>query len=171
GKPFWFVTLNDPPINLPTDNQQKGNQNQESQNQENQNQENTNQEIPGQENQKQNRLQHSNLGKVVFSFPGNPVSTFANYHIYFLPWLATSLGIGVEDRSVILDAPVRPHPNMTLFLQVKTQWRHGRLHAKLVQGNGSGDLVSLAKADGIIRVPNGESGISEGEVVPVIPFN
>jgi len=95
------------------------------------------------------------LKKVVFSFPGNPVSTFANYHVYFLAWLTKSLGIAMEQRSVIMDETVQPHPTLTFFLQVKTEWREGQLHAKLVQGNGSGDLVSLALADAFIQVPAG----------------
>ncbi len=107
--------------------------------------------------------------KVVFSFPGNPVSTFANYHIYFLPWLAKSLGIGVDERTVIVDEPVQPHPHLTLFLQVQTEWQKGRLHAKLVQGNGSGDLVSLAKAHGFILVSAGASEISKGTSSRFIP--
>ncbi|MDT7829989.1 molybdopterin molybdotransferase MoeA [Pricia sp. S334] len=93
----------------------------------------------------------------VFSFPGNPVSTFANYHVYFLPWLSLSLGLESEKLEVIMEKPVRPHPRLTLFLQVETQWREGRIRAKPIQGNGSGDLVSLAKADGFIRVPPGET--------------
>ncbi len=107
--------------------------------------------------------------KVVFSFPGNPVSTFANYHVYFLPWLSKSSGIETEKLSVILDEPVQPHPSLTLFLQVQTEWQEGRLLAKLVQGNGSGDLVSLAKADGFICVPAGDSEISERNVFLFIP--
>ncbi len=107
--------------------------------------------------------------KVVFSFPGNPVSTFANYHVYFLPWLAKTLGIDTEKPSVILDEPVRPHPSLTLFPQVKTEWRKGRLQANLVQGNGSGDLISLAKADGFVCVPAGAAEISEGNVFWFIP--
>ncbi len=107
--------------------------------------------------------------KVVFSFPGNPVSTFANYHVYFLPWLAKVLGIEIEKHTVILEEPVQPHPRLTLFLQVRTEWRKGSFYAKLVQGNGSGDLVSLAKADGFICVPKGETQISERNVFWFIP--
>lgn len=107
--------------------------------------------------------------KVVFSFPGNPVSTFANYHVYFLPWLTKALGIAIEQRSVIIDEPVQPHPTLTLFLQVKTEWRDGQLHAKLIQGNGSGDLVSLALADGFIQVPAGMKECTKGSILIFIP--
>lgn len=108
-------------------------------------------------------------GNVVFSFPGNPVSTFANYHVYFLPWLAKTLGIELKKQTVTIEESVRPHPSLTLFLQVRTEWRQGGLYAHLVQGNGSGDLVSLARADGFIRVPKGEHDIPEGNVFWFIP--
>jgi molybdopterin molybdotransferase len=107
--------------------------------------------------------------KVVFSFPGNPVSTFANYHVYFLPWLTKSLGIAFEQRSVIMDEPVQPHPTLSLFLQVETKWREGQLHAKLVQGNGSGDLVSLALAHGFIQVPAGMKECIKDSILIFIP--
>ncbi|SDE59981.1 molybdopterin molybdochelatase [Pricia antarctica] len=106
--------------------------------------------------------------KVVFSFPGNPVSTFANYHVYFLPWLSKTLGIEMEKQHVILDETVQPQSNLTLFLQVRTERRKGKLLAKLVQGNGSGDLVSLAKTDGFICVPAGETEIAKGNAFELI---
>jgi len=102
--------------------------------------------------------------KVVFSFPGNPVSTFANYHVYFLPWLKKSLGQEVKKQSVILGEAIQPHPSLTLFVQVSTQWKDGKLIAKTIKGNGSGDLVSLALADGFIRVPQGNDKIVQGAV-------
>lgn len=107
--------------------------------------------------------------KVVFAFPGNPVSTFANYHVYFLAWLAKSLGIEIENRSVILDESVRPHPTLTLFLQVRTEWRKASLFGKLVQGNGSGDLVGLIQANGFICVPSQASDLYVSNIFWFIP--
>ncbi|WP_446050210.1 molybdopterin molybdotransferase MoeA [Zobellia laminariae] len=106
--------------------------------------------------------------KVVFSFPGNPVSTFANYHVYFIPWLKKSLGVENKKQSVILDEPLLPHPSLTLFAQVTTQLREGKFIAKTLKGNGSGDLVSLALADGFIRVPQGDKEIPSGTVLDFI---
>lgn len=107
--------------------------------------------------------------KVVFSFPGNPVSTFGSYHIYFLPWLANALGNEMEKHDVLLDEPVQSHPTLTLFLQVRTKWQKGSLLATLVQGNGSGDLVSLAKADGFICIPAGETKFEKGNLFRYLP--
>ncbi|NNE77610.1 MAG: molybdopterin molybdotransferase MoeA [Pricia sp.] len=106
--------------------------------------------------------------KVIFSFPGNPVSTFANYHLYFIPWLDKCHGLQIDRRSVILEESIQPHPTLALFLQVKTVCDEGRLHAKLVFGNGSGDLVSLAKADGFICVPAGDAKFEKGTVFQFI---
>ena len=108
------------------------------------------------------------LNKVVFSFPGNPVSTFANYHVYFMPWLDLLLGLRTNTKTVILDEPVQPHASLTLFLQVKTYWKKGQLRAKLVQGNGSGDLVSLAQADGFVQIAAAEERIEKGSVLSFI---
>lgn len=111
----------------------------------------------------------SEKNKVVFSFPGNPVSTFANYHVYFSAWLDRLLGQSPEKSYVILDEPVSPHPTLTLFLQVETLGRQGELRAKLVQGNGSGDLVHLARANGFIQVAPGEDVFPKDSVFRFIP--
>lgn len=109
--------------------------------------------------------------KTVFSFPGNPVSTFSNYHIYFLPWLSRSLDLNLEEQNVILEVPVQPHPVLTLFLQVKTHWKNAQLHGDLVHGNGSGDLVSLAQADGFVCIPSGEQRLDQGAALDFIPVD
>ena len=44
---------------------------------------------------------------------------------------------------------------LTRFLRVKTCFEKGTLSANIIVGNGSGDLTSLAKSDGFIRLkPN-----------------
>ncbi|SIS50118.1 molybdopterin molybdochelatase [Zobellia uliginosa] len=103
--------------------------------------------------------------KIVFSFPGNPVSTFANYHVYFLPWLNKCLTLEPQRQSVILEEPLHPHPSLTLFVQVTTKWDQGRILALPIKGNGSGDLVSLAQADGFVCVPAGDKEIAKGSVL------
>ncbi|AYN68493.1 molybdopterin molybdenumtransferase MoeA [Euzebyella marina] len=112
---------------------------------------------------------NSEKTKVVFSFPGNPVSTYANYHVYFLPWLNRSLGIPLPSEKVVVTEEVVPHEFLTLFLQVKISWNENQLQATLVKGNGSGDLVSLALADGFIKVPKGTTTFEPGSQFEYIP--
>jgi len=87
---------------------------------------------------------------VVFSFPGNPVSTFANYHIYFLPWLKVSFGRAPKDVEVLLEESIEVNPPLTRFIQVKLKNKEGVLWAAVVRENGSGDLTSLTHSDGFI---------------------
>ncbi|MBQ4915729.1 molybdopterin molybdotransferase MoeA [Maribacter sp. MMG018] len=108
------------------------------------------------------------LKTVVFSFPGNPVSTFANYHIYFLPWLYSSYDIPVEKEWAKLSADLKIVPPLTRFIQVKKMWRDGCLWAEPVVENGSGDLTSLSKADGFICLEPKTNKYQVGELVHFI---
>ena len=112
---------------------------------------------------------HESLKTAVFSFPGNPVSTFANYHIYFLPWLYNSLGGENESEFIILDEDIPNTTPMTLFIPVKTFWNKGTLMARKIENSGSGDLTSLAYSDGFICLPPQEIPYYRGLLVPYIP--
>lgn len=104
----------------------------------------------------------------VFAFPGNPASTFANYHVYFLPWLRKSLGLPVEEHLAALDEPFENVTGLTRFIRAKAYLKDGRLKTKLVLGNGSGDLTSLAQSNGFVRFrPN--NAYEVGELVPFHP--
>ena len=108
---------------------------------------------------------HRELKTVIFSFPGNPVSTFANYHLYFLPWLRTSWGIPVVQEFAKLAVEMDITPPLTRFIQVKLAMRDATLWATPVTENGSGDLTSLAKADGFICLEPRNSSYRMGELV------
>ncbi|MEO1011714.1 MAG: molybdopterin molybdotransferase MoeA [Bacteroidota bacterium] len=109
------------------------------------------------------------LGTTVFSFPGNPVSTYANYHIYFVPWLYRSLGLPYPNREVILYEAIANTLPLTRFVQVKTFWKNGSLYAKPIQDGGSGDMASLTRSDGFIRLAPKENAHKKGSMVPYIP--
>ncbi|MET7029180.1 molybdopterin molybdotransferase MoeA [Sediminicola luteus] len=106
---------------------------------------------------------------LIFSFPGNPASTFANYHLYFKDWLKGSLSLSIPKINVILDESIPVTGNLTLFLRVKIRMENGQLLADLVKENGSGDLTSLAQSDGFIRLDPKEVPYSVGELVPFSP--
>lgn len=108
---------------------------------------------------------HKELKTVIFSFPGNPVSTFANYYLYFRPWLNTSWGIPVTKNNIKLSVALYITPSLTRFIQVKTTWHEGTLWASPVTENGSGDLTSLAKADGFICLEPRDEVYKIGELV------
>ena len=109
---------------------------------------------------------HPEKNTVVFSFPGNPVSTFANYHLYFIPWLQKSMGLSSTTATVVLGQEIANPGPLTLFLLVELNWEDARIMATLIKTSGSGDLVSLSKADGLIQLEPKSDGYREGDVVP-----
>lgn len=111
---------------------------------------------------------HKELKTVIFSFPGNPVSTFANFHVYFLPWLYTSWNFPLKTQVIQLAEAIRISPPLTRFIQVKTVAENGVIYARPVTENGSGDLISLSKSDGFICLEPREKSYAVGELVPFI---
>ncbi|UCD61553.1 MAG: molybdopterin molybdotransferase MoeA [Flavobacteriaceae bacterium] len=95
---------------------------------------------------------YKNTNALIFSFPGNPISTFVNYHIYFKHWLQKSLGLPIPEVEVFLEDNITVKGNLTRFLGVKVRCTNGILKAKLVPDNGSGDLTSLSRSDGFIKL-------------------
>jgi molybdopterin molybdotransferase len=108
--------------------------------------------------------------KIVFGFPGNPISTFVNCLAYFYPWYYKSVGLEVEEETAILGEDINFKPNLTYFLQVKLESKKGRLMAMPIIGNGSGDLASLVKTDAFIQLADDKSAFKKGDVYPIIRY-
>jgi len=106
----------------------------------------------------------------VFGFPGNPISTYVNCLAYFYPWYCQSVGITNEQETAILTTTISFSPALTYFVAVKITSRNGHVQATPVQGNGSGDLVSLTQADGFIILPATLDTFITGTVFPIIRF-
>jgi molybdopterin molybdotransferase len=111
-------------------------------------------------------------GPVVFALPGNPVSSFVCTLRYFQPWLRQGLGLSAfEERYAVLMEDYFFKPNLTYFLQVKTEWRKdGSVVAVPVTGGGSGDLANLVDADAFLELPRDRQDFRAGEAFPLIPY-
>lgn len=111
------------------------------------------------------------IQKLVFAFPGNPVSTFVNCLVYFYPWYKKSVEFEQQAQTAILTEDVSFKPDLTYFLQVKLQSENGQLLATPIKGNGSGDLASLVEADGFIELPKtAETTFKKGSIFPIIRY-
>lgn len=109
--------------------------------------------------------------KIVFAFPGNPISTFASCLKYFNPWYLKSMGLHFKNKhSAILTEDYFFKPDLTYFLQVKLTEKEGRVYATPSAGKGSGDLANLVNADGFLELPDTKSDFKNGEVFPVIKY-
>jgi len=108
--------------------------------------------------------------KIVFAFPGNPISTYVNCLVYFYPWFAKSAGFELKEETVILGEEVSFKPQLTYFLQVRIDVKFGHLVAFPIKGNGSGDLASLVEADGFIQLPKEQIEFKKGETFSFIRY-
>lgn len=89
-----------------------------------------------------------------FAFPGNPVSTYSNFHRYFVPWLHRSLQM--ETKALFrlkLAGEFNFDLPLTYFLQVKLVQGKNGPEALPIKGKGSGDLANLLETDGFLIIP------------------
>lgn len=112
---------------------------------------------------------HKEKHTVVFGFPGNPVSTFVSYLLYFKPWLLTSLSFPIPVHTAILDEDMDSSEKLTIFVPVKTSFKEAKLTVNKIRSSGSGDLKSLELADGFVRLDPSNKLYEKGSVVPFIP--
>ncbi|WP_020526314.1 molybdopterin molybdotransferase MoeA [Flexithrix dorotheae] len=110
--------------------------------------------------------------KVVFAFPGNPVSTYLCYYKYLRPWLKSSMGQN-ENQPIFaqLQAEVTFKPPLTYFLQVKSYFNSkGVLVAEPYAGRGSGDHANLLSSTGFLELPQNQESFQKGKIFQYIPF-
>jgi len=112
------------------------------------------------------------IGKQVFAFPGNPISTYMCFCVYFIPWLIELLGRTPQPIEAILQEDVAFKPDLDYFLQVRNEINlDGTVKVFPETGNGSGDLVNLAKSDGFIYLPKGQNLYKSGESYKYYSFD
>jgi len=110
--------------------------------------------------------------KVVFAFPGNPVSTFMCFNRYFKPWLIRSMG--AEEKPLPyarLTTDIHFKPPLTYFMQVRlSNHEEGQLLASPQEGQGSGDFANLLACDAFMMLPDDKKAFKAGEVYPVVVY-
>lgn len=104
---------------------------------------------------------------LIFGFPGNPVSTFVCYQLYFRQWLSKSLGLALPKAAAFLSRPFTFKPHLTLHLLVKLSFINGRLIAEPAETSTSGDLVVLAQTEGILSLPEERQDFGIDEAFPL----
>lgn len=109
-------------------------------------------------------------GPVVFACPGNPVSTMLCLHKYFVPWLRACLGAEpLPERYAVLDQDITLPGSLQSFAQVKLRTaKTGMFHATPITNNGSGDFLSLLRADAFLELPSGKTLYKKGEAYKTV---
>lgn len=107
--------------------------------------------------------------KPVIGLPGYPVAAYMTFEMFGKPLIYHYMGIdpvGPERLKAKLSRPVSSSLGHEEFLRVKV----GRVGDNLIAtpvGRGAGALMTLQRADGIIRIPAMSEGIAPGSEVNV----
>ncbi len=111
-------------------------------------------------------------GKPVIGIPGYPVSAALTFNLFVKPLIYALLGLASPAPVSILaklSRQVASSLGTEEFIRVKVGSVSGKLIATPVS-RGAGALMSLVRADGIVRVPAGSEGLGAGHDVPVELF-
>jgi molybdenum cofactor synthesis domain-containing protein len=111
-------------------------------------------------------------GKPCFAMPGFPVSALVSFEIFVRPALLRMAGHAQPHRPrerAILAHPVSHNPDRTEFQRVVlTRPDAGHLTASTTGFQGSGRLLSMSGANGLIILPHGQGDFAAGTVVEAI---
>ena len=105
----------------------------------------------------------------VVGIPGYPVSAAVSFREFVRPLLFQIQGQPVPEHpkvEAILGRKIPSKPGLEEHVRVIVGKIDGRAVA-VPLGGGAGMMTSLVRADGILRIPSGVSGYSEGETAPV----
>ncbi len=111
-------------------------------------------------------------GKLVFAFPGNPVSTMMCATRYLIPWLRSSYNQSPNNIHAKLSSEIEIKGSLAFFLQVKTyQIDNGITLADPIIGSGSGDYSNLADVHGFAEIPSNIRSLKAGDILKIYLFD
>lgn len=109
--------------------------------------------------------------KLVFGLPGNPVSTMVTFELFVLPALDVLSGTRVRPLPVMgarLAEAVHEKEGMAHFLPVRVEEVNGEPTVSVLPWKGSGDIVTIARANAFLVVPADRPDWAAGEWAPVM---
>lgn len=105
-----------------------------------------------------------------FGLPGNPVSSMVCFEQFVAPALRRMMGHQRLFRHTIaarLTHGIKHQPGRTEFVRVTLAKEEGGYAATSTGAQGSGMLLSMAKADGLMIIPAESAGLAAGSMVTV----
>ena len=111
-------------------------------------------------------------GKPVFGLPGNPVSTMVTFQLFVVPALDLLSGTAARPLRILgarLAHALHEKAGMTHFLPARLDELRGEPVVAALPWQGSGDTVTLARANAFLVVPAERPDWEAGEWVGVLP--
>jgi len=113
-------------------------------------------------------------GCLVVGLPGNPVSTFTAFAVFVAPVLRKMMGHrrphAIEVRAILAERLAR-RPGRTTFHLARLEFVNGRPVARPVRTMGSGDAISLSRANAFVVAPGAQEALEPGAEVTALPWN
>jgi molybdopterin molybdotransferase len=117
------------------------------------------------------RVPWKGVSKYFFGLPGNPVSTMVTFELFVRPMIDALSGTGPQPlrfTSARLNKEIRTKTGLTRFLPALLKGEFADLEVELVRWQGSGDMVSTARANCFAVIPPDREGIGTGETISVL---
>lgn len=109
-------------------------------------------------------------GKPAFGLPGNPVSAMVSFEQFVRPAIR-KMGGHIKIYRATIEAIARekvtPRPGRLFFARCLVTRQDGVCYATTTGEQGSGILMSMARANGLMIVPDTAAGINPGDKVKV----
>jgi molybdopterin molybdotransferase len=110
-------------------------------------------------------------GCLVIGLPGNPLSAFTGFIVFVAPALRRMMGYDRWKSSTItarLEGPLRCRGSRVNYRLARLEPSSNGFTARPVASAGSGDVLSLARANGFIVTPAGERELEAGAELPAM---
>lgn len=110
-------------------------------------------------------------GTPIFGLPGNPISTMVTFELFAA--IAVDLLAGRRDSPLPffqaeLAAAFHHKPVLTRFLGARLEGCYGAARVRKIEGQGSGDVVSFARADCCLVAADDRASWRAGELISVM---
>jgi molybdopterin molybdotransferase len=109
-------------------------------------------------------------GKPAFGLPGNPVSAMVSFEQFVKPAMRKMGGqtdlFGTTVQA-IAEEQLSTRPGKRYFIRCMVTYRDGRYYARPTGEQGSGILMSMALAQGLMIIPEDQERVQSGDIVRV----
>jgi molybdopterin molybdotransferase len=113
-------------------------------------------------------------GKPAFGLPGNPISSMVAFEQFVRPTLlkmAGKTGLFRQTFKAELTKDIKIKPGRMNFIRAELQATENGFTATPLDGQGSGMIMTMVRANSFVIVPQDSSGFRQGDIVRVQPFD